>query len=62
MKSLPVRVLYIALQGVFLPLVVIGDSLRASGEMTSWLLFALYEVAIMVDGALLLCILGKRNG
>ncbi len=60
-KSLLVRVFYIALQGVFLPLVVIGDSLRVSGQMTSWLLFALYEVAIMLDGACLLWILGKHD-
>lgn len=53
MTNLPVKILYIALQGVFLPLILWVDDLRSCGQMLFFVLaFALYEALVILDALL----------
>lgn len=52
-NNLLAKILYIALQGVFLPLLLWLDDLRSSGPFVSYILvFILWEVLVTLDALL----------
>ncbi len=62
MNGLLVKALYILLQGVFLPLLLVWEEYRYNHQVIqAWLVFVLYEALVYVDAIRFVKIFGKEK-
>lgn len=55
------QILYIVLQGMFLPLVIMFQHAFDTGSRTSVLYFTVYEILIIIDGILAVKLFGGKK-
>ena len=60
-KNLPVKIPYILLQGIFLPLLWLLDTFYRDGLIPqAWVVFAIYELLVIIDAILYWVIFDKH--
>lgn len=61
-QSLLVKLIYIALQGVFLPLVLLADGFKDNGQMMLYgLALGTYEALVILDALLFMQLFGTKD-